>query len=259
MSDNLRSHDQGEPQVKKESLFSQVTDFVAGAIMSGKYKTGELLPNEDDLRGDITVSRTAYREAIKFLSAKGLIEARPKSGTRVAAASTWNLLDPDVLRWSLEADPNEAFIRELFELRRIVEPNATRLAAERRSSSDLSVIARALEVMEEQPVFSDASIRADVRFHEAIFEATHNRAVMCLKPVISSTVLWSMRIRSDTALFAQSIGNHRRIYQAIADGEEERAAALSTLLVMQACDDTLSALRETASGHSTRATGNAAN
>jgi GntR family transcriptional regulator, galactonate operon transcriptional repressor len=259
MNSNHRAPDHGEPQIKKESLFSQVTDFVAGAIMSGKYKTGELLPNEDDLRGDITVSRTAYREAIKFLSAKGLIEARPKSGTRVSAASTWNLLDPDVLRWSLEADPNEAFIRELFELRRIVEPNATRLAAERRSASDLGVIVRSLEVMEALPVLSDASIRADVRFHEAIFEATNNRAVMCLKPVISCTVLWSMRIRSDAALYAQSIGNHRRIYQAIADGEGERAAALSTLLVMQACDDTLSALKHNGAGLTSNAAENDAN
>jgi GntR family transcriptional regulator, galactonate operon transcriptional repressor len=232
----------GLPSQKKESLFSQVTDFVAGAIMSGQYKAGELLPNEDDLRGDITVSRTAYREAIKFLSAKGLIEARPKSGTRVAAASTWNLLDPDVLRWSLEARPNEAFIRELFELRRFVEPNATRAAAERRDNNDLAAIEQALVAMENEPFFSDASIRADVRFHEAIFEATRNRALMCLKPVIGSTVLWSMRLKTDKASFSGALANHRRIFQAIASADSERAFALSTILVMEACDDTLSEL-----------------
>jgi GntR family transcriptional regulator, galactonate operon transcriptional repressor len=227
---------------KKESLFTQVTDFVAGAIMSGKYQVGELLPNEDDLRGDITVSRTAYREAIKFLSAKGLIEARPKSGTRVAATSTWNLLDPDVLRWSLEADPNEEFIRELYELRGIIEPNATRAAAQRHHPDDLLVIERALLQMEREPFYSEASIRADVQFHEAIFDATRNRALMCLKPVIGCTILWSMRLKSDTASFLEALVNHRRIYQAIASGDGERAAALSTTLVLLACDDTLSAL-----------------
>jgi GntR family transcriptional regulator, galactonate operon transcriptional repressor len=228
---------------KKESLFSQVTDFVAGAIMSGQYKVGELLPNEDDLRGDITVSRTAYREAIKFLSAKGLIEARPKSGTRVAAAAAWNLLDPDVLRWSLEADPNEAFIRELYELRRFIEPNATKSAAERCTREDLLLIEQALLAMETEPFYSEASINADVQFHEAIFNATRNRALMCLKPVIGCTILWSMRLKSDKASFAESLANHRRIYQAVANKDGERAAALSKILVLHACDDTLNALQ----------------
>jgi GntR family transcriptional regulator, galactonate operon transcriptional repressor len=244
MNLDLQDSRDGVPHHKKESLFSQVTDFVAKAIMSGQYKVGELLPNEDDLRGDITVSRTAYREAIKFLSAKGLIEARPKSGTRVAAAATWNLLDPDVLRWSLETHPNEAFIRELYELRRFVEPNATRAAADRHTPEDLGMIETALLTMETAPFYSEASIRADVRFHEAIFEATRNRALMCLKPVIGCTILWSMRLKSDTAPFVEALTNHRRIYQAIASGDGERAHALSTLLVLQACDDTLSALHQ---------------
>jgi GntR family transcriptional regulator, galactonate operon transcriptional repressor len=244
MNFHQRTQDHDGPQLKKESLFRQVTDFVAGAIMSGQYKIGELLPDEDDLRGDITVSRTAYREAIKFLSAKGLIEARPKSGTRVAAASSWNLLDPDVLRWSLEADPNEPFIREMFELRRFIEPNATRAAAERRSTADLKQIEQALTTMETEPFYSEASIRADVSFHEAIFDATGNRALMCLKPVIGCTILWSMRLKSDTASFAGALVNHRRIYQAIANSDGERAFALSTILVLEACDDTLNALQQ---------------
>jgi GntR family transcriptional regulator, galactonate operon transcriptional repressor len=244
MNLDLNDSRNGIPHHKKESLFSQVTDFVAEAIMSGQYKVGELLPNEDDLRGDITVSRTAYREAIKFLSAKGLIEARPKSGTRVAAAATWNLLDPDVLRWSLEADPNEAFIKELYELRRFIEPNATRVAAERHTPEDLAMIEQALQTMETEPFYSDASIRADVRFHEAIFEATRNRALMCLKPVIGCTIMWSMRLKSDKASFVESLIGHRRIYQAIATGDGERAHVLSTLLVLQACDDTLNALHQ---------------
>jgi GntR family transcriptional regulator, galactonate operon transcriptional repressor len=234
----------GEPLAKKDSLFRQVTDRVAGAIISGEYRAGDLVPNEDGLKGDIKVSRTAYREAIKYLSAKGLIEARPKSGTRVAPPSAWNLLDPDVLRWSLETQPNAAFIGELFELRRFVEPNATRFAAERRSAGQLAAIEAAMLDMEALPVFSEASIRADVRFHEAIFDATGNRALMCLKPVVSCTLQWSMKLRSDEANFRVALLDHRRVYHAIQQSDGERAYALSTVLVMQACDDTLQALEQ---------------
>jgi GntR family transcriptional regulator, galactonate operon transcriptional repressor len=234
----------GAPLHKKESPFRQVTDRVAGAIISGEYRAGDLVPNEDGLKGDITVSRTAYREAIKYLSAKGLIEARPKSGTRVAPPSSWNLLDPDVLRWSLEMQPNAAFIGELFELRRFIEPNATRFAAERRTVPQLAAIEAAMLDMEALPVFSEASIRADVRFHEAIFDATENRALMCLKPVVSCTLQWSMKLRSDEANFRVALLDHRRVFQAIEQSDGERAYALSTVLVMQACDDTLRALEQ---------------
>ncbi len=253
-----QSRTEHEAAPNRESLFRQVTDRIARAIMSGHYRAGDLLPNEEGLMGDITVSRTAYREAIKFLSAKGLIEARPKSGTRVASRSSWNLLDPDILRWSLESDPNQAFIRELFELRRFIEPNASKFAAERRSSDDLARIEAALHGMETLPVYGDASILADVRFHEAIFEATGNRALMCLKPVISCTLLWSMRMRADEAPFVKALTDHRRIFDAIANSEGERAYALSTVLVMQACDDTLNALEQRAGTQDAAAVRNAA-
>ena len=90
------------------------------------------------LADEVTVSRTAYREALKFLTSKGLIEAKPKTGTRVRPRGEWNLLDPDILRWSLQAGPSLDFARDLFELRRTIEPEATRLAALRHSDEDLA-------------------------------------------------------------------------------------------------------------------------
>ena len=76
------------------------------------------------------VSRTAYREAIRILAAKGLIESRPKAGTRVTQRSRWNLLDPDVLGWAFESEPDLDLLESLFELRNIVESAAAALAAD---------------------------------------------------------------------------------------------------------------------------------
>ena len=90
------------------------------------------------------MSRSAYREAVQVLSAKGLVESRPKTGTRVLPRNRWNLLDPDVLAWAFSGEPDIHFVRSLFELRAIVEPAAARLAAERRDKVDLKEMRDAL-------------------------------------------------------------------------------------------------------------------
>ncbi len=96
----MRVRDFSRPTtLNPDRLFGQVAQKLAVAIISGDIGAGALLPNEDDLRADISVSRTAYREAVKILTAKGLVEARPKSGTRAAPRERWNLLDRDVLAW----------------------------------------------------------------------------------------------------------------------------------------------------------------
>jgi GntR family transcriptional regulator, galactonate operon transcriptional repressor len=223
-----------------ERPFDQVLDRLAVGIVSGRYPSGALLPNETSLGADLAVSRTAYREALKFLTAKGLIEAKPKAGTRVRPQSDWNLLDPDILRWSLQGGVTLAMVRDLFELRRCVEPDATRLAAQRRTEADLSAIRAEVERMETLAPLTNASIAADIAFHERIFEATGNRALACLKSVVAATVLWSLRIKraADNGAFVRSIADHRRIYEAIAARDGELAAALSVTLVTSALSET---------------------
>src|SRR5690348_8047118 len=79
-------------------------------IVGGHYQPGDQLPNEVDLRDQLSVSRTALREAYRVLGAKGLIASRQNVGTRVRPRTDWNMLDPDVLNWHLEAGPSEDFI-----------------------------------------------------------------------------------------------------------------------------------------------------
>jgi DNA-binding FadR family transcriptional regulator len=214
------------------------------AIITGASPAGSLLPNEDDLKGEISVSRTAYREAVKFLSGKGLVEARPKSGTRVAPREVWNLLDPDVLAWHFEADPNEKFIRDLFELRLFVEPSAARLAAQRRSDADLRLIETAFRGMVENPPYAEPTVNADLAFHEAIFAATRNPPLQCLAPAVSATIQWSLFLKApdDRFFFTASLIDHERVFDAIVQRDGDLAAARMSGLVIDSLNSTLGLL-----------------
>lgn len=231
------------PRAGADSLFGQVTHRLAVAIVSGELPAGELVPNEDDLRAEISASRTAYREAIRFLAGKGLIDAKPRSGTRVAPRSAWHLLDPDVLRWSLSSAANEGFIRDLFELRSLVEPGCTRIAALRRTSAQLSRIEEALEGMCSSPPYTEEHMRFDLAFHNTIFDAAGNAAIAALKDVVATTLLWSLRIQTDrtTESFSVPLSDHRRLFEAIARRDGEMAEMVSRILVADALRDTLSA------------------
>lgn len=240
----MRIRDFSRPTtLNSDRLFGQVAQKLAVSIISGTIRAGELLPDEEDLRTEISVSRTAYREAVKVLTAKGLVEARPKSGTRAAPRERWNLLDPDVLSWHFEADPNEKFIRDLFELRRFVEPSAARLAAQRRTAADIARIEAAYRGMVENPPYAEATIRADLDFHEAIFSAAQNAALHCLSSAVIATLQWSMLLKTgDEAAYLESLPDHEHVLAAIIERDGDLAAARMAGLVIDSLNTTLSSL-----------------
>lgn len=228
-----------------ESPFTQMTERLAVAIISGELAVGDLVPNEEGPDGSAGASRTAYREAMRFLAGKGLIEARQRSGTRVAPQENWHLLDPDVLRWSLSAQPNEAFVRDLFELRILIEPGATRLAALRHTDEQLEEIRCALEGMQLETPYTEGNIHSDLAFHEAIFRASGNTAVAALVGVVTTTLQWSLRVQggSNPEAFAVPLSDHRRLFDAIERRDGEGAATLTRILVADALRATLASFR----------------
>lgn len=232
-------------RVHAESPFQQMTEHLAVAIMSGALPIGALVPNADGPDGEIGASRTAYREAMRYLAGKGLIEARPRAGTRVAPRSNWHLLDPDVLRWSLATRPDEGFVRDLFELRMMIEPGSARLAALRRTTTQLAEIRQALRIMATEHPYSDTNIKADLAFHEAIFRASGNAAVKALIGVVSATLHWSLRVQTgkSEADFVVPLADHTRIYDAIERQDGDGAATLTRILVADALRATLASLR----------------
>lgn len=219
-------------------LHGRIAEELGTAIVSGRQATGSVLLNEIEASEKLGVSRPAYREAMRILSAKGLVQSRPKTGTRVTPRSTWNLLDPDVLAWMFRGEPDPEFVRQLFELRAVIEPAAAAMAAERRSSSQLARMGHALEEMSRHGVSSPKGATADEAFHSEILIATGNEALMALINSISASVRWSTlyKFRGGRKV-RNSIPDHQKLYAAIAAGDSEAARAASLELVELSHDD----------------------
>ncbi len=124
----------------RRSVHSQVADRVGGSIVRGEIGVGETLPPEMQICEMMDVSRTVVREAMRTLTGKGLIESRPKSGTRVRPPEQWNQLDPDVLRWHLETADIDRYLAKLFQLRTAVEPALRRWRRFMPASDDIARI-----------------------------------------------------------------------------------------------------------------------
>jgi DNA-binding FadR family transcriptional regulator len=213
------------------------------AILSGKYAPGDTLSGEIAFAEELEVSRSAYREAVQVLTAKGLVESRPKAGTRVLPRNRWNLLDPDVLAWAFASEPDIEFVRNLFEMRAIVEPAAAMLAAQRRDRADLKAMKDALTAMRRNTLVTEAGRAADRDFHSAILQATRNDALMVLTASIGAAVNWTTQFKQrQRALPRNAIPDHMRVYDAIAAGDPTAASEAMRVLVELALEDTRTAM-----------------
>jgi DNA-binding FadR family transcriptional regulator len=208
-------------------------------IVSGVYQPGDLLDTEIAFSEQLNISRSAYREAVRILSAKGLVESRPKTGTRVSPRPNWHLLDPEVLAWFFESQPSNDFLSGLFELRMIVEPQAAALAAQRRVSQDLSRMRKALQDMARLTLADEAGRAADREFHDAVLDATRNPALFALSSSIGAAVRWTTIYKQRRrALPRDSMPDHWKVFDAIAIGDPDAARAAMQDLVKLALDDT---------------------
>ncbi|WP_439646570.1 FadR/GntR family transcriptional regulator [Sphingomonas soli] len=220
-------------------LRGAVAHHLGRAIVSGAIQPGERLTGEVANAEALDVSRSAYREAVQVLAAKGLVESRTKAGTRVLPRSRWNLLDPDILAWAFSGEPDLGFIRDLFELRAIVEPAAARLAATRRTKSDIAAMRAALALMRRHTLATDAGRAADREFHDALLESTHNSALITLSASIGAAVNWTTQFKQRTkALPRDPVPDHARVCDAIVAGDADAAEAAMRALVDLAFDDT---------------------
>ena len=213
------------------------------AIVSGEYAPGDKLAGEVAYAEELNVSSGAYREAIQVLTAKGLVESRPKAGTRVLPRNRWNLLDPDVLAWAFSGEPDRKFVADLFELRSIVEPAAARIAAARADKDSLKAMKVALAAMRRHTLATEEGRAADRDFHKALLQATGNDALQVLAASMGAAVNWTTHFKQRSrALPRNPIPDHERVYQAIVAGDEEGAAEAMRALVELALEDTHEAM-----------------
>ena len=220
-------------------LHGSIARDLGTRIVSGRYRSGHVLAGEVEASERLHVSRTAYREAVRILAAKGLVQSRPRTGTRVSSPEQWHLLDPDVLGWAFSGDPEPEVLHGLFELRSIIEPAAAALAATRRSQQHLDVMRRALDDMISHTLNSEEGRIADKRFHGALLRATCNPFIISLTNGVTSAVhaLTEFKMRG-AALKRDPCPDHVRVYDAIAAKDTKRARAAMEELIRLAIMDT---------------------
>ena len=206
------------------TLTEQVLDTLGKEIVLGHYD-GRPFPTEAEISQVFSTSRSVTREAIKMLTAKGMLSARPRSGIVVQPQSSWSLLDSDVLRWMLERKFSVQLLRHFSELRKAIEPMAAFLAAQNPEPQALQKIAAGLARMEAAEAGEDDPLAADLAFHVAILEATHNPFFAQFHEMVNTALRISIQFTNRIKGHTASIPAHRRVYDGIAAGQPEAAQA----------------------------------
>lgn len=226
-------------ETRLEQVRAPLSQQLAVAILSGDLPEGHVFPDQIEYAEQLGISRSALRESFRVLAAKGLIDSRPKSGTRVNPRTRWSLLDPDLLAWQFEAEPAEQFLKDLFELRLMLEPRAAELAAVRRTDEEIAAMREALDAMARHSLATPAGRQADQHFHHIMLVATRNAVVAAMSTSIMAAIAWTtIHKQRKRALARDPIPDHRAVFDAIAAGNAAAAGAAMADLISLAQADT---------------------
>jgi GntR family transcriptional regulator, galactonate operon transcriptional repressor len=217
-----------------------VVDRIGSSILRGELGPGAKLPDEVSLATQFGVSRTVLREAMRVLASKGLVESRPRIGTRVRPRASWNMLDPDVLSWRFDAGEDQEFLLDLGEVREMIEPTATHLAALRATSDErtqLLTLCQSLDDAAHEPQ-SDHYIEIDQAFHMAILHASRNELLVQLGAAIQIALRFSRQLTASiTGNAVSAMPLHWEVARAIAAADAGSAElAMRALLKKTATD-----------------------
>ena len=197
---------------------SQVVDAIGADIIQGRHPQGAALPRDEELAGRFGVSRTVLREAIKTLTAKGLLVARSRVGTKVRPRDDWNMFDADVLRWHMEGGTGQAFYADLSEMRLAIEPYAAGLAAQRASAEAVAEMHGTIGRMAAAPDRRSFAL-SDIELHRQITKASGNVFMHSVSALIEAALLSSFWISSPAEspiVQSEVTEDHRKIVEAIA-------------------------------------------
>jgi DNA-binding FadR family transcriptional regulator len=220
------------PEPAARNLTFGMLDTLGRAIVTGAYE-GMRFPTEAELASEYAVSRSVTREAVKMLTAKGLLTARPRKGTTVQPPSQWNLFDPDVLRWLLERKFSLELLRQFSELRVAIEPAAAALAARHAEPADLAAIADGLRRMEAAEAGADDPLDADIAFHIAVLNASENPFYMQFRDVVATALRTSIRFTNRFGGRTASLPAHAAVLAAIEARDEAGAQAAMAAIVRE--------------------------
>lgn len=237
-----------KPQSRRPRVKGDIQSKLAGSLARGEISPGESLPSEAELCARYGVSRTALREAIKGLEAKGMLRSKPRVGTFALPREEWALLDGEVLGWVAKMMDVEEFTDAVLEARRAIEPAASVLACKRASLADLARIEEALNGMERAGGNPDAFTEADLAFHEAVLRASHNlvfaRFVHTIRAGLNLMLLASNKSVED---YTRTVERHRALLTALVARNESAAFSASMGILSTASED-LAAKRASLAG-----------
>lgn len=206
----------------RRSLTRTTLDALGVAIVIGRYDSRPF-PTEAEIAKTLGVSRSVTREAVKMLTAKGLVSARPRHGTTVEPATSWNLLDPDVLRWTLERKFSVELLRHFNELRVAIEPEAAALAARYHEPDDLKEIRDGLARMQAALIGRDNALEADIAFHVAVLRASRNPFYLQFRSMVATALQTSIRFTNRIKGRTASIADHAVVADAIGRRDPDAA------------------------------------
>jgi GntR family transcriptional regulator, galactonate operon transcriptional repressor len=224
--------------LQRQNLSVQVVREIGLSIMRNDIKPGDALTNEPELSLQFNVSRSVLREALKMLSAKGLIESRPKTGTRVRPREGWNLLDSDVLAWQNEVGPDKGFLQAICEIRLMFEPPTAGLAASRATEDEVMRIEQCCQGLQDAVDSPERYIPADLQFHTAICSAAHNELLQNIMVTVDISLRASRAITSRLPGANQNaMPLHWAITEAIGKHDELAAEEAMRKLIILTTDD----------------------
>ena len=207
-----------------QTLSQKIERRIEEAIMQRKLTPGNKLPSEKELCASFAVSRTALREALRRLNARGLIEIKKGSGMYVSEISIEDAVKPLNLYYDLKFDSN--LIAQMIEMRLLFEPQIARLAARNRTQEDLKVLKQNLTDLKQcNP--DNTQLEADIinRFHTNITKATGNPMI-----IVSMEPIFSLLPRMRNFLYANvdgekeyTLDSQQKIYYAL-EVQNDKAA-----------------------------------
>jgi DNA-binding FadR family transcriptional regulator len=221
------------------TVFRQILDRIGEQICSGHYAPGHVLPSEPELAQEMAVSRITIRETVKSLSAKGMLDVRRRTGTVVTPRTRWQLFDPDVIAWRAKAGTvDDVLIADLMELRRIIEPQAAKLAAVRATDSQRREIRYAYEGMAAAVAGKGAYVPADLAFHTVILTACHNQFIQQMQTALSAILQTSFALSAEVEGGpARSLPMHEALCMAIEQADPDAAERAAFALIDRAAQD----------------------
>ncbi|RCW60318.1 MULTISPECIES: FadR/GntR family transcriptional regulator [Halanaerobium] len=212
-------------QIKNNKVYEQVIEQIRQMIYEGELQRGDKLPSERELKKQLGVSRASIREAFSALEMIGLIESRPGEGTFIRDSFDEDIFNPLSLILLL----NDNVAEELLELRRVLEIDCVKLAAERATEAEIKEMQSYIEDLLSSSGYEEESIKADKMFHYTIARASGNKVLLFFMRSISEAMDFHIKntrtkLVSKEETMADFAVQHQKIFKALKEHNSEQAA-----------------------------------